>query len=561
MEKTDIKWWQQAVVYQIYPRSFQDTNHDGIGDLKGIEQHLDYVKELGADVIWLNPIYDSPNKDNGYDISDYEAINPEFGSMQDFEDLLAAAHERGLKIVMDLVVNHTSDQHQWFIESRSNQENGKRDFYIWRDPVDGHEPNNWGSFFSGPAWKFDEATGQYYLHLFAEGQPDLNWQNEAVRDAVFGMMNRWVDKGIDGFRMDVISLISKPEGLPDGQVPEGGTYGNSNDAVANGPHVHEYLQEMRQRVLNNADLMTVGEASNVDIENAKRYSNLNGQELNMVFQFEHMELDENPNPALGKWYDQRVPLPLLKENLTKWQEELANQAWNSLYWSNHDQPRIVSRYGASQGEERVLSAKMLGTLLHFMQGTPYIYQGEEIGMTNAYNLDWDDFDDIEIKNARKYLVDQDHLIDADTLLRYVHYKGRDNARTPMQWNQEENAGFTTGQPWLKLNDNYDEVNVAAALADKDSIFYHYQKLIKLRHELPIITTGRYELIDPHDDAVYTYKRVGDDEELLVINNFNDETLVREYELPDNASLLISNYDDDQGKTLRPFESKVYRYQK
>lgn len=556
-----IKWWQKAVVYQVYPRSFQDANGDGIGDLQGIEQRLDYIEKLGADVVWLNPVYASPDKDNGYDISDYEDINAKFGTMADFDRLLAKAHDKGIKILMDLVVNHTSDQHKWFIESRSSKDNDKRDFYIWRDPVDGHEPNNWGSFFSGPAWKFDEATGQYYLHLFVEGQPDLNWVNPKVRQSVFDMMNFWVDKGIDGFRMDVISLISKPDGLPDGEVPEGGEYGNSDKAVANGPHVHEYLQEMRQQVLNRADMMTVGEASGVDIENAVKYANQDNSELNMVFQFEHMGLDNNPNPALGKWYEKKVSLVDLKENLSKWQNDLAGKAWNSLYWDNHDQPRAVSRYGDDRPEYRVVSAKMVATLLHFMQGTPYVYQGEEIGMTNAYNLQRDDFDDVEIKNAFKYLIDKDHLTDEATMLKYVHAKGRDNARTPMQWDDSKNAGFTTGTPWLKMNDNYDTINAKAALADLNSTFYYYQKLIRLRHELPIITTGTYELLDPEDEQVYAYRRVGQNESLLVINNFTSETLTRDYHVPDNASVLISNYEDDALTTLRPYEAKVYRFDK
>lgn len=552
-----IQWWQKAVVYQVYPRSFQDTDGDGIGDLKGITQRLDYIKKLGADVIWLNPVYASPDKDNGYDISDYEAINAKFGTMADFDDLLAQAHDKGLKIMMDLVVNHTSDQHPWFIESRQSQENDKRDFYIWRDPVDGHEPNNWGSFFSGPAWQFDDATGQYYLHLFVEGQPDLNWVNPEVRQAVYDMMNFWVDKGIDGFRMDVISLISKPDGLPDGEVPEGGDYGNSNQAVANGPHVHEYLQEMRQKVLNRADMMTVGEASGVDIENAVKYANQDNSELNMVFQFEHMDLDNNPNPALGKWYDKKVSLVNLKANLSKWQNDLAGKAWNSLYWDNHDQPRAVSRYGDDRPEYRVVSAKMVATLLHFMQGTPYIYQGEEIGMTNAYNLQREDFDDVEITNAFQYLIDQDHLTDEATMLRYVHAKGRDNARTPMQWDASANAGFTTSTPWLKLNDNYETINVEAALDDPNSIFYYYQKLIRLRHDLPVITTGTYQLLDPTDAQVYTYRRVGENDTLLVISNFTSDTLTRDYQVPETATLIIGNYDDDAGTTLRPYEAKVY----
>ena len=555
----NIKWWQKAVVYQVYPRSFQDANGDGIGDLQGIEQRLDYIEKLGADVIWLNPVYASPDKDNGYDISDYEDINAKFGTMVDFDRLLSKAHAKGIKILMDLVVNHTSDQHQWFIESRSSKDNDKRDFYIWRDPVDGHEPNNWGSFFSGPAWKYDESTGQYYLHLFVEGQPDLNWVNTKVRQSVFDMMNFWVDKGIDGFRMDVISLISKPDGLPDGDVPSGGTYGNSDKAVANGPYVHDYLKEMRQKVLNRADMMTVGEASGVDISNAIKYADNDASELNMVFQFEHMGLDNNPNPALGKWYDKKVSLIDLKENLSKWQNKLAGKAWNSLYWDNHDQPRAASRYGNDKPEYREVSAKMVATLLHFMQGTPYIYQGEEIGMTNAYNLKRSDFDDIEIKNAFEYLVDKDHLIDEKTMLSYVHAKGRDNARTPMQWDETKNAGFTTSTPWLKLNDNYQEINVKQALSDSQSIFYYYQKLIQLRHEMPVITTGDYELLDSKDDEVYAYRRLGDGEQLLIINNFTDQKLIRQFDVPRQATVLISNYNDDQGELLRPYESKVYYF--
>ncbi|GAP00288.1 glycoside hydrolase family 13 protein [Fructobacillus ficulneus] len=556
-----IKWWQKAVVYQIYPRSFQDSNQDGIGDLKGIENRLDYVQKLGADVIWLNPVYDSPNKDNGYDISDYEAINPEFGTMADFDDLLAAAHQRGIKIVMDLVVNHSSDQHQWFIESRSSKDNPKRDFYIWRDPVDGHEPNNWSSFFSGSAWKFDEASGQYYLHLFVEGQPDLNWENEALRDEVYQMMNRWVDKGIDGFRMDVVSMLSKPTGLPDAPLPAGNTYANPVSLTANGPHIHEYLQEMREKVLNNGDLMTVGETSGVDIDNARKYADIDGSELNMVFQFEHMGLDDNANPALGKWDNQPVSLVALKENLSKWQTEMEGQSWNSLYWDNHDQPRIVSRFGDDSPAYRVKSAKMLATLLHMMQGTPYIYQGEELGMTNAYNLGWDDFDDVEIINGREFVVNREHLVDDDTMLDYVHYKGRDNARTPMQWSAADNAAFTTATPWIKLNANYPQINVEQALADPDSVFYHYQKLIKLRHDLPLVTTGHYHLLDPEDDQVFAYQRLDDGEALLVIANFTAETVERTYDYPDNADLLLSNYQDDQGSTLRPYEAKIYYYQK
>lgn len=556
-----IKWWQKAVVYQVYPRSFQDTDGDGLGDIQGIIQRLDYIKKLGADVIWLNPIFVSPDKDNGYDIADYEAINPQFGTMADFEELLTAAHAKGLKVVMDLVVNHSSDQNAWFIESRQGKDNPKRDFYIWRDPVDGGVPNNWGSYFSGPAWTFDEATGQYYLHSFLPEQPDLNWDNPALRDAVFQMMNNWVDRGIDGFRMDVISLISKPAGLPDGAVPAGGDYAVIDEFVPNGPHVHDYLHEMRERVLDRADLMTVGETTGVNVANAERYANLDGSELNMIFQFEHMGLDNNPEAVFGKWTDRKVNLTDLKENLSKWQTALAGKAWNSLYWNNHDQARVVSRFGDDRPEYRVRSAKMLATLLHFMQGTPYVFQGEELGMTNAYNLGWDDFDDVETKNARAYLVDETGLTDDETMLRYVHAKGRDNARTPMQWDASANAGFTTGTPWLKLNTNYTEINAQSALADTDSVFYYYQKLIEYRHTLPIVTTGDYQLLDADDAEVFAYRRVGDDDQLLVICNFTEQELERDYQVPADAENLISNYPDDAGNTLRPYEAKVYRFAK
>ena len=400
-------WWKEAVVYQIYPRSFCDSNGDGIGDLNGITSKLDYLKELGIDVIWLSPVYKSPNDDNGYDISDYEDIMTEFGTMDDFDKMLAAAHERGIKIVMDLVVNHTSDEHPWFVESRSSKDNEKRDYYIWKEGKDGKEPTNWGSAFSGPAWKYDEKTDMYYLHLFSVKQPDLNWENPKVRKEVFDMMTRWCEKGIDGFRMDVISLISKPEGYPDAKVV--GLYGDMG-ICANGPKVHDYLKEMNEKVLSKFDIMTVGETAGVTLEEAKKYANTDGSELNMVFQFEHMDLDGGEK---FKWSTQPMPLVPLKENLSKWQKGLDGVAWNSLYFCNHDQPRIVSRLGDESDAYRELSAKCIATCLHMMQGTPYVYQGEELGMTNTVFNSVDDFRDLESINAYRELVESGLYTDED----------------------------------------------------------------------------------------------------------------------------------------------------
>ena len=444
------KWWKESVVYQIYPRSFCDSNGDGIGDLQGIISKLDYLKELGINVIWMSPVYKSPNDDNGYDIADYQDIMEEFGTMADFDELLAAAHQRGIKIVMDLVVNHTSDEHAWFVESRSSKENDKRDYYIWREAKDGKEPNNWGSCFSGSAWQWDETTQMYYLHCFSKKQPDLNWDNPKVRDEVFNMMTWWCEKGIDGFRMDVISMISKPDGLPDAPVAEGALYADSM-VTCNGPHVHEYLQEMNQRVLSKYDIMTVGECAGVTIEHAKKYANAEGTELNMVFQFEHVGLDAGLE---NKWHKDKIKLPELKENLTKWQKELDQVAWNSIFFCNHDQPRVVSRLGDDSPE----SAKCIATMLHLMQGTPYVYQGEELGMTNCPFGLIENYRDIESINAY-YELTEAGLRQPEELLSCIAYKGRDNARTPMQWNDQENAGFTTGTPWIMVNPNYKEINV------------------------------------------------------------------------------------------------------
>ena len=531
------KWWKESVVYQIYPRSFCDSNGDGIGDLQGIISKLDYLKELGINVIWMSPVYKSPNDDNGYDIADYQDIMEEFGTMADFDELLAAAHQRGIKIVMDLVVNHTSDEHAWFVESRSSKENDKRDYYIWREAKDGKEPNNWGSCFSGSAWQWDETTQMYYLHCFSKKQPDLNWDNPKVRDEVFNMMTWWCEKGIDGFRMDVISMISKPDGLPDAPVAEGALYADSM-VTCNGPHVHEYLQEMNQRVLSKYDIMTVGECAGVTIEHAKKYANAEGTELNMVFQFEHVGLDAGLE---NKWHKDKIKLPELKANLTKWQKELDQVAWNSIFFCNHDQPRVVSRLGDDSPE----SAKCIATMLHLMQGTPYVYQGEELGMTNCPFGPIENYRDVESINAY-YELTEAGLRQPEELLSCIAYKGRDNARTPMQWNDQENAGFTTGTPWIMVNPNYKEINVEKELADPDSVFHYYQKLISLRRNSKwseLIVYGDYELLLPEDEHVFAYTRSLGDQKLLVLCNMSDQEV--SVALPENVAadvkeVLITN---------------------
>ncbi len=542
-------WWKEAIVYQIYPRSFCDSNGDGIGDLNGITSKLDYLKELGIDVIWLSPVYKSPNDDNGYDISDYEAIMTEFGTMDDFDKMLSEAHKRGIKIVMDLVVNHTSDEHPWFVESRSSKDNPKRDYYIWKEGKNGKEPNNWGSAFSGPAWKYDEKTDMYYLHLFSVKQPDLNWENQKVRKEVFDMMTRWCKKGIDGFRMDVISLISKPEGFPDAKVV--GLYGDMN-ICANGPKVHDYLKEMNQKVLSKFDIMTVGETAGVTLDEAKRYANSEGSELNMVFQFEHMNLDSGEK---FKWSTKHIPLVPLKENLTKWQLGLDDVAWNSLYFCNHDQPRIISRLGDDSDEFRELSAKCIATCLHMMQGTPYVYQGEELGMTNTVFNSVDDFRDLESINAYRELIESGLYTKEDMFPKIAH-KSRDNARTPMPWDTSENAGFTTGTPWLALNPNYNKINVADQLKREDSVFHYYQKLIKLRKEYEIIVYGKYELLLPDDEHIFAYVRTLGNQKLLVVCNFSKTEQKFDFSGYENAKVLISNYDGNisEKATLKPYSA-------
>lgn len=553
MEK---RWWKESVVYQIYPRSFCDSNGDGIGDLNGITGKLDYLKELGIDVIWLSPVYKSPNDDNGYDISDYQAIMDEFGTMEDFDRMLATAHEKGIKIMMDLVVNHTSDEHKWFIESRKSTDNPYRDYYIWRPAKeDGSLPNNWGSCFSGPAWEYDKTTDMYFLHLFSKKQPDLNWDNPAVRQDVFDMMNWWLKKGVDGFRMDVISLISKEPGLPDKEPGING-YATFN-VSANGPHVHEYLQEMRQKALNNADTITVGECSGVTLEEAKKYARSDEKELNMVFQFEHMDVDSDEKA--GKWTTRKMDLRNLKKILTRWQKGLQDIAWNSLYWENHDQPRSVSRFGNDSDEYREISAKMLATCIHMMQGTPYVYQGEELGMTNCPFNTLDNFRDLESINAFHELTEQGKMTEED-MMAAIGYKGRDNARTPMQWDDSAYAGFSTTNPWIMVNPNYTKINAKDQVNREDSVFKYYQKLIKLRHESELIVYGTYDLLLDDDKDIYAYIRTLGDEKLIVYCNFSENT--REVELPEefvNKKVLISNYSDakaNQKITLRPYEAIV-----
>ena len=529
-------WWKEAVVYQIYPRSFMDSNGDGIGDLKGITSRLDYLKYLGVDVIWLSPVYQSPNDDNGYDISDYQAIMDEFGTMEDFDEMLAAAHERGIRIVMDLVVNHTSDEHKWFMESRKSRDNAFRDYYIWRDGKDAQTPpNNWGSCFGGSAWQYDEETAMYYLHLFSKKQPDLNWDNPKVRQEVFDMMTWWCDKGIDGFRMDVISMISKTKEMPDGEIQ--GLYGSFGPYCVHGPNVHNYLREMNEKVLSRYDIMTVGETAGVTTELAKQYAGENAHELDMVFQFEHVEGDGK----YGKWTDEKLPLTTLKKTMSRWQTELYGAAWNSLFWDNHDQPRAVSRFGDDRPQFREASAKMLATCLHMQQGTPYIYQGEELGMTNYPFESPADFRDIESINAYREWCAEGPLSHED-FWPCMLYKSRDNARTPVQWDDSPQAGFTTGTPWLKVNPNYTSINAAAQMEDPDSVRSFYKQLIALRKNPAYSETIVYGTLEPvwkERHNLMAYYRKGE-KMLLVIGNYQREE--QEIVLPGMPkTVLLNNY--------------------
>lgn len=534
-----MSWWKKAVVYQVYPKSFNDTTGSGVGDLAGITEKLDYLKELGITVIWLSPVYESPGDDNGYDISDYEQIDPAFGTMEDMEQLIAEAKKRGIYIVMDLVVNHTSDEHEWFEEAKSSRDNPYRDYYIWRDPVDGGVPNDLQSTFGGSAWEYSEETGQYYLHLFSKKQPDLNWENPAMRQDVYQMMNFWLDKGIGGFRLDVIDLIGKQ---PDQLV------------TADGPKLHDYLQEMNEATFGHQDVLTVGETWSATVQNAKQYSNPDGSELSMVFQFEHILLDQQDDGE--KWDLKPLNLVDLKRTLAKWQTELGDEGWNSLFWNNHDTPRIVSRWGNDE-EYRQESAKLFAILLHLMKGTPYIYQGEEIGMTNYEMASLNDIYDIESINMYHERLAAGYS-EAD-ILTSINAKGRDHARTPMQWHGDQaHAGFTVGQPWIPVNDNFTGINVAQNLAEKDSVFATYQQLIQYRKDHDIVVKGDFQLLYPDHPAVFAYKRQWQDDAFVVLANVSEEeqtVAVAELSLND---VIINNYDEltvrDGQLTLEPYQA-------
>lgn len=552
------KWWKNAVVYQIYPRSFKDSNGDGIGDLEGIYEKLDYLAELGIDVIWMSPVYKSPNDDNGYDISDYQDIMDDFGTMDDFDRVLKKAHSLNIKIMMDLVVNHTSDEHKWFIESKKSKDNPYHDYYMWADPdKNGNPPNRWESCFSGSAWEYVESVGQFYLHSFSRKQPDLNWDNPKVREEVFKMMTWWCDKGIDGFRMDVISMISKYPGLPDG--PENGN-GYTGNTSCDGPNIHKYLREMNEKVLSKYRLITVGECPGVNAEQAKKYANIDGSELDMIFQFEHVSGSALKPCHHGKWDGEAMTMPELRANFTKWQKDLEGCAWNSLFLSNHDQPRCVSRFGNDSEQYRELSAKMLATMTHFQKGTPYVYQGEELGMTNAYMENIADYRDIESLNAYKELTTKEN-IPAKTVMGYIKAVGRDNARTPMQWDASDNGGFTSGTPWLQVNKNYKIINAAAQVNDPDSVFAYYKKLIALRHTNEVMVNGVYDVLIPDHPQIYAYTRTLGDKQLLVLCNDSDTNAAIPAELQEKIhaakNILIQNYKDTDESTLRPYEAVVY----
>jgi oligo-1,6-glucosidase len=557
---TSSEWWRSAVVYQIYPRSFADSDGDGIGDLEGIRRHLDHLEALGVDVLWLSPVYRSPMDDNGYDISDYQDIDPLFGTLEDFDRLAADVRARGMKLVMDLVVNHTSDEHPWFADSRSSKDHPRRDWYWWRPAREGTvpgepgaEPNNWGSFFSGPAWEYDEATGEYYLHLFSRKQPDLNWENPEVRDAVYTMMRWWLDRGVDGFRMDVINMISKDPALPDGEVRPGEEHGQLGRSVIDGPRVHEFLAEMHREVFapRDRELLLVGETPGVTIAEARKYTDPARREVDMVFQFEHVQVDR----GASKWDVLPFDMRVLRRCLARWQEGLADVGWNSLYWDNHDQPRVVSRFG-DDGDCRVESAKLLATLLHLQRGTPYLYQGDELGMTNYPFGDIEEFDDIESVNYFHESVAQGE--DPDDVLARLRAMSRDNARTPMQWDSSPHAGFTAGTPWLPVNPNHGEINAASQVGVPGSVFEHHRRLIALRHEEPAVVHGDFTLVLPDHDQLFAFTRRHGDVELLVVANFSGRAAELPGVLADRwraSELLVGDHDD---ASLRPWESRVHR---
>ncbi|SHG99729.1 glycoside hydrolase family 13 protein [Tepidibacter thalassicus] len=547
-------WWKESVAYQIYPRSFMDSNKDGIGDLQGIISKLDYLKDLGIDVIWICPMYKSPNDDNGYDISDYQDIMDEFGTMDDFDELLNEVHKRGMKLIIDLVINHTSDEHPWFIESRSSKNNPKRDWYIWRDGKNGEEPNNWESIFGGSAWEYDENTDQYFLHLFSKKQPDLNWENSEVRKAIYNMINWWLDKGIDGFRVDAISHIKKEEGLKDMPNPKGLKYVPSFDKHMNVEGIHEYLEELKYNTFSKYDIMTVGEANGVKVEDAELWVGEQKGKFNMVFQFEHLDLwDAETNKELD--------IIGLKKVFTKWQKGLEGKGWNALYIENHDIPRAVSTWGNDKKYWRE-SATSLAVMYFMMQGTPFIYQGQEIGMTNVKFESIEDYNDVRTKNM--YYIKKDQGISYEDIMNVVWATSRDNARTPMQWDESENAGFTTATPWLKINPNYKEINVAKQQKDPNSILNFYKKMIRIRKENEIFTYGKYDLILENDEQIYAYIRTFDNQKAVVICNLTDREALYDYDnfkLKYNG-LLLSNYtvgyhDDITKFVLKAYEARVY----
>ncbi len=558
----DKKWWKQAVVYQIYPRSFYDSNGDGIGDLRGIIEKIDYISSLGIDVIWLNPVYESPNDDNGYDISNYFGIMQEFGTMSDWEELLSAVHEHGMKLIMDLVVNHTSDEHQWFVQSRSSRENRYRDYYIWHDAVDGHEPSDWGSHFSGSAWQWDEQTGQYYLHLFTRKQPDLNWENEAVRKDVFTMMRWWLDKGIDGFRMDTINMLSKIPGFPSVEKKFDGKFRYAGKYFNNGPRIHEFLKEMNRKTLSDYDIMTVGECPDVSPETALKYVAPEEKELNMLFQFEHMSVDYING---SKW--DMIPFDLVKFKsvISKWQTGMHGRGWNSNYLMNHDQPRAVSRYG-NEGRYRKESAKMLLAFTLTLEGTPYIYQGEEIGMINSGLTDISQYRDVEVKNHYKEV----QAAGGDTSAAVKRYMkmSRDNARTPMQWSGSLNAGFSTGTPWIEPGHSWKEINVEKDLSEPDSVIEFFRKAVSLRKKNEELIYGSYEILAEKHSAIFAYHRKLEKNISTVILNFsteeislNTDELMQLKTAAETGELMLCNYSDllpDEKTVIRPFEVRVYK---
>ncbi|WP_429023947.1 alpha,alpha-phosphotrehalase [Aeromonas allosaccharophila] len=545
-------WWQSAVIYQIYPKSFQDSAARGTGDLKGIMARLDYLKTLGVDALWLTPVYVSPQVDNGYDIADYLAIDPAYGTMADFEALLAAAHARDIRIVMDIVVNHTSTEHAWFKSALGDKNSPYRDYYIWRDPVDGGVPNNWQSKFGGSAWELDSATGQYYLHLFAREQADLNWENPAVRAEVKNIIHFWAKKGVDGFRLDVINLISKDQTFPNDDIGDGRRF------YTDGPRIHEFLQDVSRDVFAPVGAMTVGEMSSTSLEHCQRYGALDGSELSMVFNFHHLKVDY---PNGDKWTKAPFDFLEIKRIFNHWQSGMHGKGWSALFWCNHDQPRIVSRFG-DEGEHRVVAAKMLASTLHGLQGTPYIYQGEEIGMTNPGYQRIDDYQDVESRNI--FAIKQAEGMNEAEILAILGAKSRDNSRTPMQWSSAPNAGFTRGTPWLKPAANYSEINAEAALADQHSVFWHYRDLIALRKAHPIFTEGDYQELLTGHPQIWAYARRANGQTLLVVSNFYGEPV--EFALPaelqsGQGRLLLGNYPDSparpQSAILRPYESLIW----